>query len=582
MAAVLPSDDNGYLSASGLRRSLSHSNFISSISPYSTTSHLSEHYKPASKTSAESNSSSAPSSPRTVHADSADLSYASTPATNPSIVSGYDGTIGLIESPADHFMFPSFAQERLYAHPEIRPDIHYDDNPEPSSSPRTGDSYTVSPAEHEASEEACDDTSISETPEHEKSEHAEDDTAVSSRPSRQVDYLSNEWREEDIWSSWRYVVTWRKEFPNSARLENASWRAWMKTKNNLKTISPESLNWLKDCDVTWLYGPLHSGPKNLHPTHIESSSVSLSKADSLINLNKKPILKKRSMYEVMLQRSLSTASLLEQATAAVKAQKTRGIPQLHLGRSSTDYFACPFASYRLSGEKSSVTPSVKSSRIISSGFEQKHVQFNEQVEQCIAVEAKYDKDMVDDHYGFDSDLDDGVMIKRVKTKKRPISRHKTLKSKPAAEGKTIAMLPSTTLKYRENTPEPRQTAMKHSRSPLKSPYYSKETLRSAKKSGRSFFGEEDNDGSLDNALLSPRSGRASPPNADTNGDLSRSISQGSLCKEPPGLRRTPSGMFMPYLESEIQSGDCVFGRVIDTVNTARDIAHVIWNVGWKK
>ncbi|KAL9563902.1 hypothetical protein ACKAV7_011937 [Fusarium commune] len=542
MAAVLPLDDNGYFAASGLRRSLSHSNFTSSISPYSTTSHLSEHYKPVSKSSAESNSSSAPSSPRTVHADSADLSYASTPATNPSVASGYDGTIGLIKSPADHFMFPSFAQERLYAHPEIRPNIHYDDNLEPSPSPRTGDSYTVSPAEHEASEEACDDTSISETPEHEKSEHAEDDTAVSSRPSRQVDYLSNEWREEDIWSSWR----------------------------------------LKDCDVTWLYGPLQSGSKNLHPTHIESSSVSLSKADSLINLNKKPILKKRSMYEVMLQRSLSTASLLEQATAAVKAQKTRGILQLHLGRSSTDYFAYPFASYRLGGENSSVTPSVKSSRIISSSFERKHVHFNEQVEQCIAVEAKYDKDMVDDHYGFDSDLDDGVMIKRVKTKKRPISRHKTLKSKPAAEGKTIAMLPSTTLKYRENTPEPRQTAMKHSRSPLKSPYYSKETLRSAKKSGRTFFGEEDNDGSLDNALLSPRTGWASPPNADTNGDLSRSISQGSLCKEPPGMRRTPSGMFMPYLESEIQSGDCVFGRVIDTVNTARDIAHVIWNVGWKK
>ncbi|KAJ4186645.1 hypothetical protein NW759_016934 [Fusarium solani] len=28
--------------------------------------------------------------------------------------------------------------------------------------------------------------------------------------------------------------------------------------------------------------------------------------------------------------------------------------------------------------------------------------------------------------------------------------------------------------------------------------------------------------------------------------------------------------------------DGIFGRVIDTVNTARDIAHVIWNVGWRK
>lgn len=74
-------------------------------------------------------------------------------------------------------------------------------------------------------------------------ERAKDDAAVSSRPSRQVDYLSHDWKEEDIWSSWRYIISKRVEFANSARLENASWRSWMKTKRNLKTISPEELNW---------------------------------------------------------------------------------------------------------------------------------------------------------------------------------------------------------------------------------------------------------------------------------------------------------------------------------------------------
>lgn len=48
------------------------------------------------------------------------------------------------------------------------------------------------------------------------------------------------------------------------------------------------------------------------------------------------------------------------------------------------------------------------------------------------------------------------------------------------------------------------------------------------------------------------------------------------------MRRTPSGMFMPYEEAEGAPGDGIIGRVIDTVNTARDIAHVIWNVGWRK
>ncbi|KAF4468403.1 hypothetical protein FALBO_4712 [Fusarium albosuccineum] len=580
MAVVLSSDDNGYFAASSLRRSHSSSNFISSSSAFSSASRLNDHYKSVSKSYAESNSSSAPSSPRTIHADSADLSYASTPATNLSIASDYDDALGLSDSPEDHFMFPSFAQEKLYVHPEIRPEIHHDDNLEPPPSPRTGDSYTVSPADHENSEEGSNDTSRPGTPEH--AEHAEDDTAVSSRPSRQVDYLSHDWREEDIWSSWRYIVTRRGEFPNSARLENASWRTWMKAKNNLKTISPESLNWLKDCDVTWLYGPLQSGQTALHSTQTEPSSVSLSKTDSLVNLNKKPILKKRSMSEVMLQRSLSTASLLKQATAAVKAQETRGILRPRLGRSTTDYLAYPFSSRRLSGDSSSVAPSTESSGITSPNSERKHIHFNEQVEQCIAVEAKGDdeeEDVDTDRYGDDSDSDDGVMMKRMRSKKRPLSRRKTLKAS-SAEGKTIAMLPSTTLKYREDTPEPRETAMKHSRSPLMSPSSSQETLRPAKQSGRFFFGEEDDDDNLDDALLSP--GWSSPPPEAVNGGLHRSISSGSLCEEPAGMRRTPSGMFMPYEEGEAASADGIFGRVIDTVNTARDIAHVIWNVGWRK
>jgi hypothetical protein len=70
-----------------------------------------------------------------------------------------------------------------------------------------------------------------------------DDTAASSSPRQNVDYLSYDWKKEDIWSSWRYIVSNRDQFGNSARLENASWRNWMKVKDNLKTISPDDLNW---------------------------------------------------------------------------------------------------------------------------------------------------------------------------------------------------------------------------------------------------------------------------------------------------------------------------------------------------
>lgn len=52
------------------------------------------------------------------------------------------------------------------------------------------------------------DTTLSESPLHTPT--VSDDTAVKSEPSRQVDFLSHEWREEDIWSSWRHIVSQRK------------------------------------------------------------------------------------------------------------------------------------------------------------------------------------------------------------------------------------------------------------------------------------------------------------------------------------------------------------------------------------
>ncbi|KAF7722085.1 hypothetical protein EC973_003700 [Apophysomyces ossiformis] len=72
-----------------------------------------------------------------------------------------------------------------------------------------------------------------------------------------VDYLSYDFDEFDLAASWQRVTKEKNDIVNGLRLENASWRTWAKQKNKLKTVSPETLNWLKDSDVTWLYGPLH-------------------------------------------------------------------------------------------------------------------------------------------------------------------------------------------------------------------------------------------------------------------------------------------------------------------------------------
>jgi hypothetical protein len=355
---------------------------------------------------------------------------------------------------------------------------------------------------------------------------------------------------------------------------------------------------LKDCDVTWLYGPLQTGSdRSLIPSTSPASSR-ISKSNSF--LHKKPILKKRSMSEIMLQRSLSSSSLLKQAAAAVQAQQSEHgrIDRPGLERACSDYSAYnTFSSRRLSRQNTSMLSSISSSGLRSpESGEKKHIHFNEQVEQCIALEMKGDDDEEPDyalHDYDDSDSDDGgIMMKRSNSKRKlpPLHKRTTPRQSFSAESKTIAMLPSTTLKYRADTPEPPETAMKHSNgfwngSKL-SPSPSQETLRPSKPSTRLLLGDdEEDDPDMD----------WQPPSAFANRKDSVSITQdrfqsvhtsgssSSLTGEPSGMRRTPSGMFMPYEEDEddvVSEG--LFGKVVDTVNTAKDIAHVIWNVGWRR
>lgn len=74
-------------------------------------------------------------------------------------------------------------------------------------------------------------------------ERAEDDAAIVPQLTRQVDYLSHDWKEVEIWSSWKYIGSQRPEDKNGIRLENALWRTWMKAKKELKAVQPEEINW---------------------------------------------------------------------------------------------------------------------------------------------------------------------------------------------------------------------------------------------------------------------------------------------------------------------------------------------------
>lgn len=73
-----------------------------------------------------------------------------------------------------------------------------------------------------------------------------DDSDVTLPPRGQVDFLSSnalQWREEDLWLSWRSLTKQKKEISDGFRLENAAWRQWWKIRNKSTTVQPESLNW---------------------------------------------------------------------------------------------------------------------------------------------------------------------------------------------------------------------------------------------------------------------------------------------------------------------------------------------------
>ena len=221
---MLSSEENNYFSSSSLRRT--HSGKIvptqQSYAKSPSKTILNAGYNSIISPS-NSPQSSNPSSPRTLHADSATPSFHSTPASSISL-NNCDS-----EDNEDQIVFPSYDDVGYYGQVE---DL------EPPASPRdTGESYTVSPTSDSTS------TNVSRADSPEPVERAEDDTAVRIQPTRHVDYLSHNWKEEDIWSSWRHVISKREVYSNSARLENASWRTWVKAKNKLKTVSPETLNW---------------------------------------------------------------------------------------------------------------------------------------------------------------------------------------------------------------------------------------------------------------------------------------------------------------------------------------------------
>ena len=220
---TMQTQPEGAFGSSSLRRSTSQSSFLHQTSSYSrSATNVRSAVYTYDLRIPPSVPSSAPSSPRLQQPDfSNQPSYTSTPSSSLSLNETCD-------SETDDILFPSYEDDLSHnaggtSELPSSLDLYPTEDP-PDAQYRTGQDLPS--------------LDVSGTP-----QVAGDDTAIRVEPSRHVDYLSHTWKEEDIWSSWRHIVAKRKVYSNSPRLENASWRTWAKSKNRLKTISPDTLNW---------------------------------------------------------------------------------------------------------------------------------------------------------------------------------------------------------------------------------------------------------------------------------------------------------------------------------------------------
>ena len=345
---------------------------------------------------------------------------------------------------------------------------------------------------------------------------------------------------------------------------------------------------MKDHDVTWLYGPLQSGQVLKLGPASPSPTTRLSRTDSFV-VAKKSILKKRSLSETMLQRSLSNSTLVKQAVDSIVSQgphPSRIRPALS-PRSVSEmpqHGQIPFATpvetplRTLSSSSSSSgaqTPNVR-----------RHIHFSEKVEQCIAInkdgEDEHDEELDSGVFGdSDGESDDGVLMMRPeKGKERRLSSSDCRTPRQSfssdASQRTIAMLPAT--KLRGDTPEPPEVTdceagFWNLRGSL-AKSSSQETLKPSRPSSN--FLKKGGDTDNHHAQL-PFSSTSRPTSKALHSTTSTHFTLDEDKEmESRGLRRTPSGMFMPYDESlEGYETAGLFGKVIDTVNTAKDVGFLV-------
>ena len=290
---------------------------------------------------------------------------------------------------------------------------------------------------------------------------------------------------------------------------------------------------LKDCDATWLYGPLETSSCTFIVPSSSSPRIGPSKSCFLIN--KRSILKKRNAFNLLSPKLLSQGDGLGSSS----------IPSLEEQSPETN--------------------------------EKRHIHFDDKVEQFTAVmDARGDDDDQHRREGYspydtdDSSLDDGLMMKRLSWPNCPKESSQSSSCNSTSAGiKSIELLPPTTLKYQEHAIELDDPATDQAR----------EILLPSQPSLKMILDIDDEDADIS----------WEPPSVIANYEAATSVTHGTLqhnalsernrCNEHSNVLCTSSSMFIPYKEDEDgMKAVGLFDQMVDSMNIIKDILYIIWTV----
>lgn len=212
--------------------------------------------------------------------------------------------------------------------------------------------------------------------------------------------------------------------------------------------------------MTWLYGPLQTSPKKFPTASLSQTGSGTSEWN--LFLHKKPILKKRSVLDIILQQPPCSSTPLKPAAAALAAQAQQNhapalleeSSQHRIGIAILDNIAFLLSLRPFSGDKGSGFSSISLPEESSTPMNaRRHIHFNDKVEQCIAVDIE-DGDNGENRgedysiYGNDGLSDDELNMKTSSKLRIPSrSMRSSSSSSFITASLSIAMLPPTILKH---------------------------------------------------------------------------------------------------------------------------------------